>query len=183
MHWLVWCSPRYHGNYILLRAWITPKFAWFLNKFPFSARRCNDSLRNWSDSVLYRFDSPVVMIAFTWLYRLSPKNYNRHLGIDCKRTLYGIRKIKPDYETMTISLQFSEDPIWFGQVVTKIYGFFVMQVIGPFLPSFITWMDVASTDRLCSQKTGLQTYSNCMHTFLTKVVPDNIKACQICKIM
>ena len=39
------------------------------------------------------------------------KNYNRHLGIDCKRTLYGIRKIKPDYETMTIFLQFSEDPI------------------------------------------------------------------------
>ena len=42
---------------------------------------------------------------------VPPKNYNRHLGIDCKRTLYGIRKIKPDYETMTIFLQFSEDPI------------------------------------------------------------------------
>ena len=32
-------------------------------------------------------------------------------------------KIKPDYETMTIFLQFSEDPIWFGNVVTKKYGF------------------------------------------------------------
>ena len=52
-----------------------------------------------------------------------PKNYNRHLGIDCKRTLYGISKIKPDYETMTIFLQFSEDPIWFGQIITKKYGF------------------------------------------------------------
>ena len=59
---------------------------------------------------------------------------------------------------------------------------FAKQVIGPFLPSFVTWMYVASTGRLCSQKTSLQTYSNCMHTFLTKVVPDNLKACQICKI-
>ena len=59
----------------------------------------------------------------------------------------------------------------------------VRQVIGPFLPSFVTWMYVDSTGRLCSQKTGLQTYSNFMHTFLTKVVPDNLKACQICKIM
>ena len=54
---------------------------------------------------------------------VPPKNYNRHLGIDCERTLYGIWKIKPDYETMTIFLQFSEDPIWFGQVVTKRDGF------------------------------------------------------------
>ena len=47
-----------------------------------------------------------------FLYTDCPKkNYNRHLGIDCKRTLYGIRKNKPDYETVTISLQFSEDPI------------------------------------------------------------------------
>ena len=37
-------------------------------------------------------------------------------------TLYGIWKIKPDYETMNVFLQFSEDPIWFGQVVTKKYG-------------------------------------------------------------
>ena len=52
-------------------------------------------------------------------------NYNRHLGIDCERTLYvyGIWKIKPDYETMTIFLQFSKDPIGFGQVVTKKYGY------------------------------------------------------------
>ena len=62
---------------------------------------------------------------------------------------------------------------------------FVKQVIGPFLPSFVTWMYVAFTGRLCSQKTGLQTYSHFMHTFLsiTRVVPDNPKACQICKIM
>ena len=62
---------------------------------------------------------------------------------------------------------------------------FVKQVIGPFLPSFVTWMYVASTGRLCSQKIGLQTYSNFIHTFLTKVtvVPDNLQACQICKIM
>ena len=53
-----------------------------------------------------------------------PKKYNQHLGIDCERTLYGIWKIKPDYETMTIFLQFSEDPIRFGQVLTKKYGFF-----------------------------------------------------------
>ena len=45
------------------------------------------------------------------------------MGIDCERTLYGIWKIKPDYETMTIFLQISEDPIWFDQVVTKKYGF------------------------------------------------------------
>ena len=32
-------------------------------------------------------------------------------------------KSKPDYKTMTISLQFNEDPIWFGQVVTKKYWF------------------------------------------------------------
>ena len=32
-------------------------------------------------------------------------------------------------------------------------------------------MHVASAGRLCLQKTGLQTYSNFMHTFLTKVVP------------
>ena len=61
------------------------------------------------------------------VYRLPPpppkKKYNRHLGIVCKRTLYGIRKIKADYENMTISLQFSENPIWFGPVVTKKYGF------------------------------------------------------------
>ena len=114
--------------------------------------------------------------------QIVPKNYNRHLGIDWERTLYGICKIKPDYETMTIFLQFSEDPIWFGQVDKEIW-IFVKQVICPFLPSFVTWMYVASTGRLCSQKTGLQTYSNFMHTFLTKVVPDNLKACQICKIM
>ena len=60
---------------------------------------------------------------------------------------------------------------------------FVKQVIGPFLPSFVTWMYVASTGRLCSQKTRLQTYLNFLHTFLTKVVPDNLKACQLCKIM
>ena len=57
---------------------------------------------------------------------------------------------------------------------------FVKQVIGPLLPSFVTWLHVTSTGRLCSQKTGLQTYSNFMHTFLRKVVPDNLKACQIC---
>ena len=51
------------------------------------------------------------------------KNYNRHLGIDCNRTLYGIRKIKPDYETMTTFLQFSEDPIWFREIIAKKYGF------------------------------------------------------------
>ena len=50
---------------------------------------------------------------------VSPKIYYQHLGIDCERTLRGIWKIKPDYETITIFLQFSEDPIWFGQVVTK----------------------------------------------------------------
>ena len=49
------------------------------------------------------------------------KNYNRHLGIDCERNLYGIRQIKPDYKTVTIFLQFSEDPISFGQVVTEKY--------------------------------------------------------------
>ena len=62
-----------------------------------------------------------------YLYRLSPppkkKKYNRHLGIDCERILYGIWKMKQDYGTMVIFLQFSEDPIWFGQVVTKKYGF------------------------------------------------------------
>ena len=63
---------------------------------------------------------------------------------------------------------------------------FVKQVTGPFfkvLSLECTWMYVASTGRLCSQKTGSQTYSNFMHTFVTKVVPDNLKPCQICKIM
>ena len=61
---------------------------------------------------------------------------------------------------------------------------FVKEVIlCPFLPSFVTGMYVVSTGRLCSQKTGLQSYYNFMHTFLTKVVPDNQKACQICKII
>ena len=59
----------------------------------------------------------------------------------------------------------------------------VKEVICPFLPSFAIGMYVVSTGRLCSQKTGLQTYSKFMHTFLTKVVPDNPKACQIGKIM
>ena len=66
------------------------------------------------------------------------KNYNRHLGIDCKRTLYGIRKIKPDYETMTIFLQFSEDPTLIWPNNHKEIWIFVKQVIGSFLPSFVT---------------------------------------------
>ena len=32
------------------------------------------------------------------------------LGFDCERSLYEVWKIKLDYETMTIFLQFSEDP-------------------------------------------------------------------------
>ena len=61
------------------------------------------------------------IFSFILMYTDCPpkKMYNRHLGIDCERTLYGIWKIKPDYETITIFLQFSEDPIWFGQAVTK----------------------------------------------------------------
>ena len=53
---------------------------------------------------------------------------------------------------------------------------FVKEVMCPFLPNFVTGMYVVSTGRLCSQKTVLQTYSNFMHTFLTKVIPDNLKS-------
>ena len=41
---------------------------------------------------------------------LQKKKSNRHLGIDCERTIYVIWKIKPDYETVTIFLQFSKTP-------------------------------------------------------------------------
>ena len=104
-----------------------------------------------------------------WLNRLPPpkkkkkkkliqiNKYNRHLGIDCERTLYGIWTIKPDYETITIlfTIQWRPHRIWPSS--NKEMWIFVKQIIGPFLPSFVTWMYGASTGRLCSQKTGLQT--------------------------
>ena len=109
----------------------------------------------------------------------SKIKYSRHLGTDCERTLYGIWKIKPNYKTMTCStIQRGPHLIWPSS--NKEIWIFVKQVISPFLPSFVTWRYVGFTGRLCSQKTGLQTYSNFMHTSLTKVVPDNLKACQIC---
>ena len=60
---------------------------------------------------------------------------------------------------------------------------FVKQVTGPFFPSFVTWMymNVCGFHRqIVFTKDRL---SNFMHTFVTKVVPDNLKPCQICKIM
>ena len=111
----------------------------------------------------YTYIKRIIVIFKYYMYRLSPppktkkkkkKKPNRHLGIDCKRTLYGIWKIKPDFETMTIFLQFSEDPYLIWPSGHKEIWIFVKQVIGPFLPSFVTWMYVASIGRLCSQKTG-----------------------------
>ena len=95
---------------------------------------------------------------------------------DCRRNQSGLWNY--DYFSIT---QWRPDQIW-PSSHKEIWNF-VKEVMCPFLPSFVTGMYVVSTGRLCSQKTGLQTYSNFMHTFLTKVVPDNLKACQICKLM
>ena len=59
---------------------------------------------------------------------------------------------------------------------------FVKQVICSFLPSFVTWMYVASTGRFCSQRQACKYIQIlCIPFFKKKVVPDNLKACQICK--
>ena len=69
-----------------------------------------------------------------------PKKYNRHLGIDCKRTLYGIRKNQTglwhyDYSP---TIQWRSYLIWPNN--HKEIWIFVKQVTGPFFPSFVTWM-------------------------------------------
>ena len=79
-------------------------------------------MKLWKNSQVYRMIVRPALV-FGLLQIVPQKNYNRHWGIDYEITLYGIWKIKPDYETLTLFLQFSEDPIWFGQVVTKKYGF------------------------------------------------------------
>ena len=42
-----------------------------------------------------------------------------HLGIDYERNGIAVWKLILDYETISISLSVSEDPIRFGPVVTK----------------------------------------------------------------
>ena len=117
------------------------------------------------------------------LYRLSPKKLQSAFWYRLwKNPLWNLKNQTRlwNYDYFS-TIQWRPHLIW--PCCHKEIWIFVRQVIGPFLPSFVTWMYVVSTFRLCSQKTGLQAYSNFMHTFLTKVVPDNLKACQICKIM
>ena len=52
------------------------------------------------------------MNRFKWVSTDCPKkNYNRHLVSIAKEPFMESENIKPDYETMTIFLQFNEDPI------------------------------------------------------------------------
>ena len=117
------------------------------------------------------------------LYRLSPKKLQSAFGYRLRKNpLWDLKN-----QTRLWNYYYFSTIHWRPHLIWpsshKEIRIFVKQVIGPFLPCFVTLMYVASTGRLGSQKTGLQTYSNLMHTFLTKVVPDNLKACQICKIM
>ena len=113
------------------------------------------------------------------------QKYNRHFWYRLRKN--PLRSLKN--QTILWNYDYSSTIQWRPHLIwpssNKEIWIFVKQdlVIGPFLPSFVTWMYVASTGRLCLQKTDLQTYSDFMHIFLTKVVPNNLKACQICKIM
>ena len=129
----------------------------------------------WSSLLLFSDEVWSKHLVQSWgLYRLSPKNYNQHLGIDCERTL-----MESEKSNRIMNLWIFFFTIWWRPHLIwpsshKEIWIFVKEVIGPFLPSFVT--NVRG-----SQKTGLQTYSNFMHTFLTKVVPDNLKPVRYAK--
>ena len=110
------------------------------------------------------------------------KKSNRHLGIDCERTIYAIWKKEPDYETVTIFLQFSEDPIWFGQVVRKKYNMDFCKLSHMSLSSsFCHWNVCGFQRQIVFTKDVCIPFYMYAYLSITKVVPDNIKACQICK--
>ena len=116
-------------------------------------------------------------------YRLSPKKLQSAFGYRLRKNpLWNLKNQTGlwNYDYFS-TIQWRPHLIWPSS--HKEIWIFVKDVICPFLPSFVIGMYVVSTGRLCSQKTDLQRYSNFMHTFLTKVVPDNPNACQICKIM
>ena len=141
----------------------------------------------------YQTSSRYIMLRFIHVHYAfrgtdcgTQKNYNRHLGIDCKRTLYEIRKIKPDYETMTIFLQSVKIPSDLANYSQRNMDFCKASHGSPFSKFChlnvheCMWLPQAD----CVHKRQAHKHiSNFMHTFLTKVVPDNLKPCQICKIM
>ena len=82
-------------------------------------------------------------------------------------------------ENMTISLHFSEDPIWFGLVSQRNMDFCKAShwsVCSKFCHSNVRGFHrhiTFTTHRLAN-------LSNFMHTIPTKIDPDNLKGCQIC---
>ena len=86
------------------------------------------------------------------------------------------QNIISSYENMTISLHFSEDPIWFGLVIKKKYGFLESKSLVRLFHSNVRGFHrhiTFITHRLAN-------LSNFMHTIPTKIDPDNLKGCQIC---
>ena len=67
-------------------------------------------------------------------------------------------KSKPDYETLLFFYNSVKTPSDLAKYSHKEIWIFVKEDTCPFLPSFVTGMYVVSTGRLCSQKTGLQSY-------------------------
>ena len=94
-----------------------------------------------------------------------PKNYNIVIWVSIAKEPFFNMKNQTglwNYDYFS-TIQWRPHLIWPSS--HKEIWIFIKQVIGPFLPSFVTGMYVASTGRLCSQKTGFQSYSNVM--FLT----------------
>ena len=76
---------------------------------------------------------------------------------------------------MTISLHFSEDPIWVGLVMYKEIWIFVKQVTGPVCSKFCH-SNVRGFHRHITFTTHrLANLSNFMHTIPTKIDPDNLQ--------
>ena len=88
---------------------------------------------------------------------IVPKKYNRHWVSIAKEPFMKSEKSNRIMKLWLFPYNSVKTPSDLPSSHKEIWNF-IKQVIGPFLPSFVTWMYVASTGRLCSQKTGLQTY-------------------------
>ena len=117
-------------------------------------------------------------------YRLSQKKLQSAFGDRLRKNpLWNLKNLTGlwNYDNFS-TIQWRPHLIWPSS--HKEIWIFVKEVIIMSLSSkFCHWNVCGFTGRLGSQKTGLQSYYNFMHTFLTQVVPDNQKACQICKII
>ena len=108
-----------------------------------------------------------------------PKNYNRHLGIDCEIPVYGIWKIKPDYETMTFFFYKSvKTPSALAKYSHKEIIMDFCKASHRSLSSKFCHLNVCGFHRQI-----VFTREACKHAHLSNIyfVPDTLKACQMCK--